>query len=152
MRMRHAGALALPAMKWCGVTVMLRAGSMSAGVTGRIASLAIYHREMDAGAGLAPARCAYETHRSARSPCDRIWKMADPDGDAPSPAVCKTAVPSSDTTGPKSGASFQLALCNLESCSTLKLARRVGNAPTSTRVWSPPHCLSATAVLLKKLN
>ena len=28
-----------------------------------------------------------------------------------------------------------------------EMARRVGNAPTSTRVWSPPHCLSATAVL-----
>jgi hypothetical protein len=31
-------------VKWCGVTVMLRAGSMSTGVTVRVASLAIYHR------------------------------------------------------------------------------------------------------------
>ena len=31
-------------VKWCGVTVMLRAGSMSTGVTARGASLAIYHR------------------------------------------------------------------------------------------------------------
>jgi hypothetical protein len=64
------------ARKWCGVTVMLRAGPEVFGVTVRTASLAGYRRVLD-------------------------WK----------------------------------------------LARRVGIAPTSTRVWSPPHCLSATSVL-----
>jgi hypothetical protein len=34
-------------MEWCGVTVMLRAGSMSFGVTVQVASLTIYRRVLD---------------------------------------------------------------------------------------------------------
>ena len=53
--MKPVRALALPAIleKWCGVTVMLRAGSMSTGVTVQVASLAIYRRVLDFEIGTA---------------------------------------------------------------------------------------------------
>lgn len=39
--------------KWCGVTVLLRVGSMNTGVTVQVSSLAIYHRVLDLEIGTA---------------------------------------------------------------------------------------------------